>query len=334
MRRVTTLILVLIVMIFGITVTAAATQNRLRIALLTPMVSPGGILTLRVTNVPKTSNCSASLRGPSATVLRLPTHRSTTGTLQWQHRMPVDAPVGNWSAVVSCGSSRHASKEFSIVSPVPAAQVVVAANGFTQSNYSSSSETFISYGVVLQNKSANVDALGVTVTVSFVDTLGRSVTSDESMVTGIPAESNFNLGGLASSNVSLTVASMNVTIAVTSSQAHRLVLPPVSGMSLQTDSFGNGSVSGTFTNPYQAPIPSDANIYVVYIGPQGNVVGGASETTGAAVQPGQSVAFGFDELNSDINTSFVQPSSVSTAQSSVDPCVSFSSCPAQVPASG
>jgi hypothetical protein len=57
-----------------------------------------------------------------------------------------------------------------------------------------------------------------------------------------------------------------------------LVLPPVSGMSLQSDGVGDESVSGTFTNPYQAPIPSDANIYVVYIGPQGNVVGGASET--------------------------------------------------------
>ncbi len=113
------------------------------------------------------------------------------------------------------------------------------------------------------------------VTVAFVDTLGRSVTSDETTVTGIPVESNFYLGGLASSNVSLTVASMNVTISVTSSQAHRPVLPPVSGMSLQTDSFSDGSVSGTFTNPYQAPIPSDANIYVVYVGPQGNVVGGA-----------------------------------------------------------
>jgi hypothetical protein len=174
----------------------------------------------------------------------------------------------------------------------------------------------------------------VTVTVAFVDTLGRSVTSDETTVTGIPAGSDFYLGGLASSNVSLTVASMSVTVSVASSQAHRLVLPPVSGMNLQIDSFGNESVSGTFTNPYQSPISSDANIYVVYFGSQGNVVGGESETAGAAVQPGESVAFGFDGFSSDINTSFVQPSSVSTVQSSVDPCNGFSSCPAQAPASG
>jgi hypothetical protein len=220
------------------------------------------------------------------------------------------------------------------MSPTPAAQVVVAANGFTQSNFSSSSQTFISYGVVLQNKSANVDALGVAVTVSFTDTLGRSVTSDETTVTGIPAGGHFYLGGLAASNVSLTVASMNVTVSVASSQAHRLVLPPVSGISLQPDGLGDESVSGTFTNPYHAPIPSYANIYAVYIGAQGNVVGGASEGAGAAVEPGQSVAFGFSAFSSWISPSFVQSSSVSTVQSSVDPCVSFSSCPAQVPASG
>jgi hypothetical protein len=220
------------------------------------------------------------------------------------------------------------------VSSAPAAQVSVAADGFTQSNYSAGSETFISYGVVLRNKSENVDALGLTVNVSFVDTLGRSVTTSQSTLTGIPAGGDFYLGGLASSNVSLTVASMNVTVTAASSQVHRLVLPPVSGMSLQSDELGDESISGTYTNPYQTAIPSDASIYVVYLGPQGNVVGGDSEFAGAAVEPGQSVAFGFNGLESEINSSFVLPSSVSTVEASVDPCVSFLMCPAQVPSTG
>ncbi|HEY1762735.1 MAG TPA: hypothetical protein VGG17_09100 [Acidimicrobiales bacterium] len=217
------------------------------------------------------------------------------------------------------------------MSSTPAAQVVVAASGFTQSNYSSGSETFISYGVVLQNKS-NVDALGLTVNVSFVDTLGRSVTTDQTTLIGIPAGTAFYVGGLASSNVSLTVASMNVTVAASSSQPHRLELPPVSGVSTQSDGLGDESVSGTFSDPYQTPVPSTADIYVVYLGPQGNVVGGASEFAGAAVQPGQSVAFGFSDDSSTINPSFLQSSAVSTVKASVNPCVSAYSCPAQVPA--
>ena len=255
--------------------------------------------------------------------------------------MPVRVHFGDWSAVISCGSVGHTSKRFMVFNPLPVAQVAVAASGFTQSTYPSNSETFISYGVVLQNNSIIGDALGVTVTVAFVDTLGRSVTIDTTTLTGVPAASKFYLAGLATSNVSLTVASMKVTVAVASTQKHRLALPPVSGLSLQADNPGYESVNGTFTNPYQTPMSSDATIYVVYFGPQGNVVGGVSETTGAAVQPGQSVAFGFSDFSSDIGPNSIQPSNVSTVQSSIDPCSSYlsgnsvsfiGSCPAQVPA--
>ena len=167
------------------------------------------------------------------------------------------------------------------------------------------------------------------------------VTSDVTTLTGIPAGKKFYLGGHASSNVSLTIASMKVTISVASTQKHRLVLPPVTGLNVVTDGSGNESVNGTFTNPYQAPIPSDATIFVVYVGPQGNIVGGQSETAGSAVQPKEAVAFGVSTYG-EINASFIQPTSVSTVDSSVDPCASFlvggsisfvGSCPAQLPAS-
>jgi len=257
--------------------------------------------------------------------------------------MPVDVHFGDWSAFISCGSAGHARERFTVFNPLPVAQVAVAASGFTQSTYPSNSETFISYGVVLQNDSIIGDALGVTVNVAFVDTLGRSVTSDTTTLTGVPAASKFYLAGLATSNVSLTVASMKVTVTVASTQKHRLVLPPVSGLSLQADNPGYESVNGVLTNPYQSPMSPAATVYIVYFGPQGNVVGGVSETTGAGVQSGQSVAFGFSDFSSDIDPNSIQPSNVSTAQSSVDPCSSYSvgnsisfvgTCPAQLPTSG
>jgi hypothetical protein len=342
MKRTFSILLILFMMTFGISAGAAATQNRVRITFVTPTVSPSGVLTLLATVSPHTTKCASILRGPSAAVLRLPSHRSTTGRIKWRYRMPISVPFGDWSAVISCGSTGHTSNKFVVFNPLPAAQVVATASGFTQSNYPSSSETFINYGVVLQNDSTIGDALGITVTVAFVDTLGRSVTSSETTLTGIPAGSKFYLGGLATSNVSLTVASMQVTVSVASTQKHRLVLPPVSGLSLQANNPGYESVNGTFTNPYRAPMSPDATVYVVYFGPQGNVVGGVSETAGAAVESGESVAFGFSDFSSDIDPNSIQPSSVSTAQSSVDPCASYLSgnsisfigtCPAQVPAS-
>ncbi len=223
--------------------------------------------------------------------------------------------------------------------PVLKANVVAASDGFTQSNYSTSISTLISYGVVLHNSTTNVDALNVAVAVSFTDTLGRSVATETTTLTGIPAGGTFYLGGLASSNVSLTVASMNVSVTVGSTQSHRLTLPPVSGLGVQTDDIGFGSVSGTFENPYTEAIPSTAQIYVVYLDAQGNVAGGASEFAGAAVNPGSSVAFGFDSLSTDINSSWIPASDVATIDGSVDPCGSGGgppllgpSCPAQVPA--
>lgn len=220
--------------------------------------------------------------------------------------------------------------------PIPSAQVVVVNNGFTQSSYSVTitSETFINYGVVLQNDSQNVDALNVTVNVSFADNQGRSVASEQTTLTGIPAKGRFYLGGLTASNVSITVASMQVSLTIGSSQWAQLILPPVANITLQTDGFGDGSVSGNLTNPYSTSIPSDANIYVVYFGPGGNIVGGASEQTGAAVQPRAVVSFGFTS-NSTINSSFVLASGIATIQGSVDPCsgldIELNACPAQIP---
>lgn len=214
------------------------------------------------------------------------------------------------------------------------AKVIVAADGFTQSRYTTSTQPYFSYGVALHNRT-KADALDVGVTVSFVDSLGRSVASDKTTLTGIPAGRNFYVGGLASSNVSLTVASMKVSVTVGSTQPRRLKLPPVSGLGVQTDSLSDGNVRGTFENPYTKPIPSTGEIYVVYLDAQGKVVGGASEFTGASVNPRASVAFGFSSFESDIGPSFVRASQVATIDGSVDPCggiILGASCPAQVPA--
>lgn len=323
MRRTPLVVLTFVIMAFGISAVAAASPNRVHITFITPTVSPGGVIDIQATVAPRTLNCAAILRGPSATELRLPAHRSTIGRLQWRYRIPVNTHAGNWSAVVSCGLSGHASKEFNIASPLPAANVIESSDGFTQSSDLGS----VSYGVVLQNKSTVGDALGVTVTVRFLDSLGRSLTSDQTTtLSGIPADSNFYLGGFAYSNVSLNVVSMQVMISTTSTQTHSLILPP-SSVSLQTNSVGNESAIGTVTDPYQTAMSNGPTIYVVYFGPQGNVVGGDSEFIGNSIQPGESAAVDLSDIASNFYS--IQPPSGATVKSSVDPCGVFGlgSCP-------
>jgi hypothetical protein len=307
-------------------------RSKVRITYATPKVSQRGVLTVRASVEPKTTRCTLTLHGPNAHVINLHAKRSRSGRLQWRYRVGAAAAPGHWTARVFCGSRTKADRAFVVESPVLNANVAVVSDGFTQSNYSIGAGTFISYGAVLHDSTSNVDALNVAVTASFTDTLGRSVDSETTTLTGIPAGSTFYLGGLASSNVSLTVASMNVSVTVGSTQAHRLALPPVSGVGVQTDDLGDESVSGTFDNPYAKAIPSTAQIYVVYFNAERAVIGGASEDSGASVEPGGSVAFGFPWFSTDINDSFVPPSDVATIDGSVDPCggILDTTCPAQV----
>ena len=123
-------------------------------------------------------------------LVRLRARRNRSGRLHWTHRVPNGTLAGNWSTRVSCESRLRASRTFVVEAPVLKANVVVANSGFTQSNYSDS-EPFISYGVALNNKTTNVDALSVVVAVSFTDTLGRSVSTQTTTLTGIPAGGTF-----------------------------------------------------------------------------------------------------------------------------------------------
>lgn len=320
---------------------AASVPRFVATSLVTQQVSPGGILTVEATSSPA-ATCTLQLRGSARSSLTLPKRRAArSGKLTWRYRMPARARSGAWKADIACGSAGSTTGKFTVVPKLGAGQLVVASDGFTQSNYGDGAQTFISYGVLIENKSPDVDALGVTVSVSFTDTLGRSVATENTTLTGVPARGSFYVGGLASSNVSLTVASMQAKLTVATTQEHQLVLPPTSGVTVSApDDFGDEAVSGTITNPYKAAIPATASVYVVNLGPSGNIVGGLSEPLEAAVQPGTSDAFGFSSIQSDINSSFVVPSSVASVQASVDPCnltfastiVPVSGCPAKVSA--
>ena len=214
------------------------------------------------------------------------------------------------------------------VSPARA-EVQVVASGFTQESTGASS--IISYGLILQNKSAQVAALHIQLAISLVDAQGRSVATATTSITGIPAGGRFYIGGMAAPNVSLTVARLEASATVGSSATRQPVLPTVSHLSLAGYSVapgipvpGYGNIGGDITNPYSVPLASTATIYVVYLNPQGQVVGGASEDAGAQVEPGATVAFSRPD---------VEVGQATTIEASVDPCVAFGmampgTCPA------
>lgn len=204
------------------------------------------------------------------------------------------------------------------------AQVSVAGTGYTQTT--NGAGDLISYGVILRNHSSRLAALRVRLTVTLLDSRGRSVATQTVTITGIPANGRFYVGGIAAPNVSLTVSSLHTAVDVGSSTPHKLALPPVTKATVTPGSLGVSGVAGDFRNPYTTLISSSATIYLVYLNAQGAIVGGDSEPAGAAVRPGQTVSFN-DPASS---LSFVKAASV---KASVDPCgffgqVALGKCPA------
>jgi hypothetical protein len=219
--------------------------------------------------------------------------------------------------MVFCGTSVRASAAFVVGSKLAPAQVILVKSDFTQDV--SGAGNVIEYGLALLNRSLATDAIEVGFTVEFLDTQGRSVTSDSSSVTAIPAGGTFYVSGDALSNVSLTVASMQVAIRVEKSQPKRLTLPSAHARLTIDPEFGP-MVSGTLTNPYSQPLPSDATIYVTFLDSAGTFLGGASEQTSAEVQPGATVNF---EPLTDAGIADQDWARAASAEVSVDPCGSI-----------
>ncbi len=195
-------------------------------------------------------------------------------------------------------------------------KVAVVDSGFTESTSGASS--LISYGVVLRDESQKVSALNVTLSVTMLDSQGRSLDRETTVITAIPAGATFYVGGEATPNVSLTLAKLNISVSTASSTVKTPALPSLSRLALIPEVLGGlpvagfGSVGGAIANPYHRALRSEATIYVVYLNSQGQVVGGDSEPAGAEVEPGATVAFSLPDL--DIGAA-------RSVEASVDPCV-------------
>jgi hypothetical protein len=212
-----------------------------------------------------------------------------------------------------------------MVSRASPARVAIVSSGFSQRMIGSATD--ISFGVKLKNESLVMDAFGISVTAIFRDKYGRSVASESHSLTAIPAGKFFYYGGYVQSNVSLTVATMQLEAKTTTTRPKGLVLPPVSVVRV-TSTGSEESMKGQLTNPYRMSLPSNAAIYAVFMNASGKIVGGAQDFAGAQVEPRTTVSFGF---------SHYLPPEIVSAMASVDPCdwvspaVQGSDCPLTLP---
>jgi hypothetical protein len=263
-------------------------------------------------NAPSGARCIARLNppGPGGSI-RLPAYYSFGPGLEpfWHHRLSRQTRLGSWEVTVACSKGGSASRGFK-VGPRPApASIRVVKSGFSASADIGGGEA-ITCGVELRNVTRS-DARNIVVTVTFTDTKGRSLASNQTYLALIPAHQTFFMSCAQQTSVTLTVASLRVKVKVGRSTAHTGKLPVVSSLTLTPNGDGlTQMLSGKLMNPYKTPLSQSAIIYSVYYDTGGHIIGGDQVYTGAAVQPKATVSFGFPYV--DLN--------VASAKVSVDPC--------------
>jgi hypothetical protein len=315
-------VVVLVALLGGVSagVASSAAGAKTRITFVTPLVSPGGTLTIKAA-APPGARCVAVISLHAHSVAQLASHVPRGGRTSWTYRLAASAKLGTYRAAVSCTRGGGAFAAFKVgAPPIAPALISVVKSGFSVETFGS--QTFLHCGIQLQNTSIT-DARSLVITVTFADTQGRSLATTEVDLTVIPAGQVFYASCLKLTNVTLAVSSVQVQVKVGKSTAHTGKLPLVTDLKLTPDQYGGTqTLSGSFTNPYSTPMSEDAAIYAVYYDSGGNIIGGDWTQAGASVQPGSTVGFSFPYLDARI----------ASAQVSVDPCGSaalFNQC--QVP---
>jgi hypothetical protein len=165
-------------------------------------------------------------------------------------------------------------------SPPP---VTVQASGMTQ--MTALNGTRATYGVVLSNPAPQLDAVGVTATLTFLDQSGGPIATETQHITVIPHSSTFAFGGELDSPLSATLGSIRTNIVV--KWGATAGLQPLTVSDVTAGPYGNEGacrVSGAATNSYRVPLSSDeATACAVVSNSAGAVLGGDCEDLGAAL---------------------------------------------------
>jgi len=148
----------------------------------------------------------------------------------------------------------------------------------------------VGYGIVLRNTATNRDAIGVTLTVNFLDAGGAVLKSEVSRIPGIPAATTSYFGGVVSLDAGTTAASLQASVQVEAGQPTRLRPPPVSGVHA-VDTGGTVHVEGVVSNQTTRPISTLTRLSAVVFDPAGNVIGGGFTFPAATIQPNEQSQF-------------------------------------------
>ena len=239
---------------------------------------------------PRSARCSIVVRYSNGTTQPgLNAVVAATGGAQWTWTMSPSAPAGPAHVKVACGRSGSLSRVFTVVGGTVAhSKLAVVKTGYSQRPDSYGAGSSVSYGVVLNNPSADDDAEGVTVLVNFVDGTDHVLQTSTATVTAIAAGATFNLGGSASLASQTPVAKLEVVVQTKGFVPHALQLPALENVKILPSQFEPnwvGGVDGAVINVNQTHLLQSASLSIVLFDGAGNVVGGGSGYIFATLPP-------------------------------------------------
>ena len=230
----------------------------------------------------------------------------------WRMRSVVSAVAVSFAAVVAaaCGSEKGQEAAATVTVTVVAttddgpdaatvegeppeaaddaavAEVVPAKTGVSQGDGRE-----IGYGIVLENRSANEDALDVTVTVNILDAAGDVIATEAERINVIPAGETFYLGGASYGDERTRAVALETIVDVGSSEPAAYPLPQVTKVTVTRDEFLGYRVRGEVVNNLDQPLSSFAKIGIVLFDERGEVVGGGFTFLDAELPPGRRAGF-------------------------------------------
>jgi hypothetical protein len=272
---------------------------------------------------PARASCTLSARFADGKRRGFGATRAVAGRAVWRFRVPATAASGPAKLTATCRGAGSRTRTVRVAGvarpprgePKAGTTVYVVQTGFSQRWRGSAS--FVSFGLVLENRAANRDAVGITAVVNFVDAGNRVVQTQTQRVAGVRAGSRYYLGGYANIPEGIAVARLEVTGTHGAAPRGTLREPPTEDLRI-VPQLGDpgfvGAVNGQVLNDHPRLFLNTARISIVVFDAAGNITGGTTAYSTAQLVPGARSYFsGAGGLNS------VPIANAVTARTSVEP---------------